>query len=368
MVLATPGLEPVEPDPSITNFYGERRPTARLAPGTEPDAVRWPDLGYARAYIESYATFERLREEGVVPAGVRLQVQYPTPFAVSGFFHSSDRDRLLPSYEKALLADLDRVLAGVPHEDLAVQWDVATEFGILERAPERLDGIATAIGRHLDHLPADVPVGLHLCYGDAGHQHFLEPPSLAAQVRLTNALTDRTGRAPSWISFTVPQDRADDGYFFPLAELRTGRRHRALLRPGALSPRHPAARYDQGPGGHGRHLSPGGAPWGICLECGLGRTDPAEIPRLLDLHRESWTAISRRGRPPAGAATTLHRRVGRGTACRGRRPSGTSPTTAIVAACSNSAVSWTDECQPDDYSDGRRRRPSGHRAVASCRR
>jgi hypothetical protein len=298
VVLATPGLEPVEPEPAVTNFYGERRRTARLAPATEPDAVRWPDLGYARAYIESYATFDRLRREGVVPGNVRLQVQYPTPFAVSGFFHSSDRARLLPSYEKALLADLDRVVAAVPHEDLAVQWDVATEFGILERAPERLDGIATAIGRHLDHLPEDVPVGLHLCYGDAGHQHFLEPPSLAAQVRLTNTLIDRSGRAPSWISFTVPQDRADDGYFSPLAELRTGPDTELYF---ALVAYHPDT---QPPGTTKTQVAmvdtylPGDAPWGICLECGLGRTDPGEIPRLLDLHREILDEFSPAGRAP----------------------------------------------------------------------
>ena len=33
---------------------------------------------------------------------------------------------------------------------------------------------------------ADVPVGMHLCYGDYGHQHFTQPESLALQVELVN--------------------------------------------------------------------------------------------------------------------------------------------------------------------------------------
>ena len=29
--------------------------------------------------------------------------------------------------------------------------------------------------RSVEHVPADVPVGLHLCYGDYGHEHFKQP-------------------------------------------------------------------------------------------------------------------------------------------------------------------------------------------------
>jgi hypothetical protein len=37
-----------------------------------------------------------------------------------------------------------------------------------------------------------VPVGLHLCYGDYEHHHFVEPESLGLQVGVINALTSRT--------------------------------------------------------------------------------------------------------------------------------------------------------------------------------
>jgi hypothetical protein len=286
-LLATPGLERVDPDLAAAGAYGGSRPSLRLAEGAEPHSVAWPDLGYAQAYIDSYAILRRLRSEGVVPPEVRLQAQYPTPQAVSSFFHPDDKARLQPSYERALLADLDRLLAAVPHEDLAVQWDVAVEIGMLERAPQTFGDVVAKLKSHLDHLPAQVPVGVHLCYGDAGHQHFLQPESLATQVRLANALATEPGRPPSWVSFTVPQDRADDGYFAPLADLRTAPSTEIYL---ALVPYHP----DLQPAGTtaaqvrlvDAYLPADLRSWGICTECGMGRADRADVPRLLDLHRQ----------------------------------------------------------------------------------
>ena len=106
-----------------------------------------------------------------------------------------------------------------------MQWDVAVEFGLLEggfgaRVP--LDQVLPGIIRCVDRVPADVPVGLHLCYGDYGHQHFTQPESLGVQVGLVNAIVAGAGRAVNWFSFTVPQSRSDEGYFAPLRDLRVG--------------------------------------------------------------------------------------------------------------------------------------------------
>jgi methionine synthase II (cobalamin-independent) len=37
-----------------------------------------------------------------------------------------------------------------------------------------LEQIILGLVRCIDHVPADVSVGMHLCYGDYGHQHFQE--------------------------------------------------------------------------------------------------------------------------------------------------------------------------------------------------
>ncbi len=285
-LMATPGLQRVDADPGSAGRYGGG-PTVRLAEGTDPATITWPDLGYATEYTSSYATFAQLRDEGVVPPAVRFQVAYPTPLAVSNLFHPADKDRIRPSYERALLADLDRLLSEIPHTDVAVQWDAAVETVTLEWAPDHLDAIAAQLAGLLDHVPDDVPAGLHLCYGDSEHKHMIEPESLSTQVRLANAVAAQARRPPAWISFTVPQDRGDEAYFAPLADLRTASETELYL---ALVPYHPD---QQAPGTTDaqvtlidRHLPAGAGPWGICTECSMARADRADVPRLIDLHRE----------------------------------------------------------------------------------
>ncbi|MGH3124126.1 MAG: hypothetical protein ACRDND_24330, partial [Streptosporangiaceae bacterium] len=232
----------------------------------------------------------------VIPAGVRFQVEYPTPLAsISGYIVPEQQQALLDSYEQAMFADLGRLLAAIPVDEVAVQWDVAVEFGVLEEAfapggAQAFDAIIAALARCVDHVPAEIPAGLHLCYGDYGHQHFMQPASLALQVRVVNAVTTAAGRPVSFVSFTVPQDQSEESYFAPLAGLAAD--------PGtelnfALVPYHPAEQAAGTTGDQVRLIdaalaaSPGGRrDWGVCTECGMGRVNRDEIPALLDLHRE----------------------------------------------------------------------------------
>ena len=59
--------------------------------------INWPDLGYADEYAESFAVFDRMQNEGTIPADVRFQLQYPTPLAsVAGTFVPADLPRVAP--------------------------------------------------------------------------------------------------------------------------------------------------------------------------------------------------------------------------------------------------------------------------------
>ena len=203
-------------------------PQLRLADGADPARVQWPDLGYAAAYLESYATFAALRDEGVIPDGVRFQAAYPTPLAsIGAYIVPEDQPALLGSYEQAMFADLQRLLGAIPHDEVAVQWDVAIEFGVLEEAfgpggAQAFDMIIAGLARCVDQVPGDVPVGLHLCYGDYGHEHFKQPESLGLQVRVLDAVIAAAGRTVSFASFTVPQDQRAESYFAPLSGLAAG--------------------------------------------------------------------------------------------------------------------------------------------------
>jgi len=293
--LQLPWLVPAQPLDAAEGEY-EQLPQLRLADGADPAQVAWPDLGYAGAYLESYETFAALRAQGVIAAGVRFQVEYPTPLAsISGYIVPEQQQALLGSYEQAMFADLSRLLAAVPHDEVAVQWDVAVEFGVLEEAfapggAQAFDAITAALAQCIDQVPAEIPAGLHLCYGDYGHQHFMQPESLALQVRVLNAVNAAARRPVSFVSFTVPQYQRQDSYFAPLAQLTADPRTELNF---ALVPYHPA---EQAPGTTGDQIrlidaalaaSPGGGrDWGVCTECGMGRVSREDIPALLDLHRE----------------------------------------------------------------------------------
>jgi hypothetical protein len=297
--LQLPWLVPARALDSADGDY-EQMPRLRLADGVDPDEVNWPGLGYADAYLASYQAFVELREQGVISPDVRFQVEYPTPLAsIGAYIIPEQQQALLGSYERAMFADLDRLLSEIPHGDVAVQWDVAVEFGVLEEAfapdgARAFDAVIAALVRCIDQVPADIPAGLHLCYGDYGHHHFKQPESLALQVRVLNAVTAAAVRPVSFVSFTVPQYQREESYFAPLAELAADLGTELNF---ALVPYHPAEQASGTSQAQVRLIdaalaaSPTGArDWGVCTECGMGRAGRDEIPALLDLHGQLITA------------------------------------------------------------------------------
>jgi hypothetical protein len=275
-------------------------PQLRLVEGASADTIRWPNLGYADAYAESFDIFDRLQQAGEIAAGVRFQMQYPTPLAsMAGTIVPDDLPAVAASYERALFADLDRVLAKLPRDRCAVQWDVAVEFGLLEGAMGAgsampMEQVTPGLVRCVDHVPGEVPVGLHLCYGDYGHQHFKQPESVQMQVQLVNAVNSSAQRAVDWASFTVPQARSDGDYFGPLRDLEAAPETELYF---ALVPYHPDDQPDGTTAAQIQQIdtalaesATGRREWGICTECGMGRVAAEDVPKLLDLHREILTA------------------------------------------------------------------------------
>ena len=156
-----------------------------------------------------------------------------------------------------------------------------------------IEQITPGLVRCVDRVPADVPVGLHLCYGDYGHQHFKQPESIQLQVDLVNAVVAAAHRPVRWASFTVPQARNDAGYFAPLRDLMAGPETELNF---ALVPYYPGDQPDGTTTDQARHIdaalrlsTAGQREWGICTECGMGRVERNDVPTLLDLHREILT-------------------------------------------------------------------------------
>ncbi len=258
----------------------------RLRAGAAVADLRFTELGYAAHALSSYRRFAALKQGGVIGRDARFQVSLPTPLApVAVFVVPEHMFAVYPRYLEALHGELDQILAAVPHDELALQWDVAVEFGLWEGLFPPPPGdwksmVLGQLGALGDRVPAGVALGYHLCYGDRGHKHFMEPKDTGHLVEVANGIAARLGRALDFLHLPVPRERDDDAYFAPLAglalvpatQLFLGLVHRTDGIEGARRRIAAAERVVTG--------------FGIATECGLGRRPPATIPELLRLHAE----------------------------------------------------------------------------------
>jgi hypothetical protein len=280
VIKGRPELEPVP----VRDGGGLR---FRVRAGSSADAVRFEDLGYARAGKESFAIFEQLRESGMLPGDLRFQVCLPTPLAPIGLYiePGPDQAALEVSYERRLLEELDELMGTIPHDRVALQWDTAIEFGMLEGLfPAWFDDLHAGITERLVRLgtsvPSDVPLGYHLCYGDAAHKHFREPDDMTKLVEVANAVGDALPRPLDWLHMPVPRSRDDEAYFAPLSELRLRPETELFLGLVHLT---------DGEAGARRRMAAAAtvaSKFGVATECGWGRREPDTITDLLALHAE----------------------------------------------------------------------------------
>jgi hypothetical protein len=266
----------------------------RVAEGVDIASLELPPLGYADSALESWKTFERLRTDGLIPTGTRFQVSFPTPAAVVGaFVVAEQREAFFPVYRAALYAELQRVLDGIPHDSLAIQWDTAVEFIFIEQSgyEERYGGAYAAwftdvwpfvIGNAVEqaeHVPFDVEVGFHLCYGDAGEKHFTEPKDTANLVKFAQLLVDAAPRPINWIHLPVPIERSDDDYYLPLESLTLPEETELYLG---------LVHREDGPEGAERRIVTASRhvrSYGVATECGCGRAPEDQMLPLLETHR-----------------------------------------------------------------------------------
>ena len=254
----------------------------RLKPGAKPDPHSF-NTGYAAMAIQSWGVFERLQTAGVIPPDVKFQVSLPTPTApIYNNMLPADRPKLLPALAQHFIGEVDRIVAAIPSDRIALQWDVCQEVlaweGYYEQGPvdfrTETMGILTALG---NAVPASVELGYHLCYGSPADEHLVQPKDAGLMVEMANAILAGVTRPVQFLHLPVPKDRTDDGYFAPLQKLRLGPETELYL--GLIH-------HNDGAGDRARlaaarrHTRVDG----IATECGMARGDPARLPALLAAH------------------------------------------------------------------------------------
>ncbi|MGC1777543.1 MAG: hypothetical protein WBB34_06310 [Xanthobacteraceae bacterium] len=268
---------------------GTGRERYTLKPGLRAADVHFDNLFYADIAKQSYAVFKRLKDAGKIEADAKFQVDLvPAHSVIWLFLVDALHVPLDPIYNGALKREIDKIAAAIPHDELAIQFDVASAvFARLERneassygrsKAEMQDAFAAILVDLGNRVPAGVDLLYHLCYGDSNHRHVIEPTDMGDMVEFTNRVLRQIARPVELIHMPVPRNRADDAYFAPLSRL--------ALRPETelcLGLVH----HTDGVEGTKRRLATAkkfAGDFSIATECGFGRRDPATIPELLRIH------------------------------------------------------------------------------------
>lgn len=273
---------------------GTARIRYRLKPGKTVGDVSFDNLFYADIAKQSYAEFSALKRAGKIPPHVRFQIDLVPAHSVIWLFLQDDLHQPLdPVFNKALKREINKIAASVPHDQIAIQFDVASAvFARLQRnepnaygknRDEMLTRFSCILTDLAEHVPDDVELMFHFCYGDSNHKHVVEPCDMADMVEMANRLSVNIKRPIHLIHMPVPRDRSDDGYFAPLKGLRPRPETELSLglvhyTDGVTGTRNRLATAQ-------RHLQQ----FSIATECGFGRRDPATIPELLRIHAEAAT-------------------------------------------------------------------------------
>ena len=270
---------------------GARVLRLKLADGVRADDVRFGELGYAREARASYADFCRARDAGLFPKTTRFQVGLPTPINIVGTACTPATVlQVEPAYETAMMAEIDRLCAAIPHADLCIQWEMVREVlwwdgRILKTQPAPFaasvlrEEVLSRLSRLCAAVPETVQLGFHLCYGDWGGRHQIDPSDCAAMVDLANAIAARAGRDLTYVHMPVPIARNDHGYFAPLQDLELSSATEVYLGLVHLEDGVPGTRERISAA---RKYLP---EFGIAAECGLGRAKTAAmVTDILAIH------------------------------------------------------------------------------------
>jgi hypothetical protein len=219
----------LRPDPSGAVRATNKFPLLCMAEGVQPSEVHFGELGYTREARASYLDFCAARQRGEIPARLRFQVCLPTPMGVSyAFCTARDVVAIDAAYQAAMIREVQALCRAIPHHDLCVQWDFCHEMLMLDGQPQdmfpmvkgSMDEIMNRMGAICAPVPSDVELGFHLCYGDFGAKHFLEPRDAGRMVDVCNALAKTVSHPIAYIHMPVPMTRNDDAYFRPFESLR----------------------------------------------------------------------------------------------------------------------------------------------------
>jgi hypothetical protein len=251
-------------------------------------------LGYARDAVNSYFVFKTLREKGQIPEGVRFQVCLPMTYSgfISMFRDPSDWPIVARGFEEAMRAEVAMIARKIPNDDLAIQWDLCPELGMVERTggqsgnanwdevdADPLDLVSEAIEHMASAVPSGVTLGFHLCYGTLGGWPMRRGVDLEMVVKLIHAMRARSERKVDYVHAPI-LDHVPAEYFEPLKDLDAGD---TQIYVGVIHNMDDLQDFEHKLTECSRYLDD----FGIGAPCGFGRATAEEMPRILQDHAKA---------------------------------------------------------------------------------
>lgn len=295
LVRPHPDIEVVEETPSPTGIprHAYETPVFGIRKGVqELHWDTWPRIDDA---IASYRRFRELRQEGVIPEGLRFQVGLPGPHSALNAMKAdfaADYPVAAKGFEDLVSRELTRLTTEIPPEDLAIQWDMAYEVQDVEKvlawtdegAWERFTGAVTRLTRQ---IPEDTLVGYHLCYGTFPEWPMYEARDLEVVVGMANYAIANSRRPVDWVHLAGPRylRSEDERFFAPLSGLEA-ENTRVYL--GIVLP------IDGIPGFRRRHATASKYldDFGVAMYCGFGRQPGEDKTETLRLHRDTVRSLA----------------------------------------------------------------------------
>jgi hypothetical protein len=273
----------------------------RPKPGVDPGAIAFPRFRYADDAIASYAEFRKAKEDGVVAPETRLLVSIPTPLnTLSSFVAFEHRLAVLPAYEAETKKSIDEIQAAIPHDELAIQFDLPTEVATIEGWFENPfashEAILESVARLAEWVEDDVELTFHLCYGDSkfgaspfmgtppdpdndpGGRHIF-PRDTSTIVYVSNGLSRLIGRRIDAIQAATVRTWTRSAHWAPLAGLALEPDTQFFLG---------LVHTEDGVDGAQRRIALAGQyldEFGVSTECGLGRHSPEQLEEAVEIFR-----------------------------------------------------------------------------------
>jgi hypothetical protein len=161
-----------------------RGPSFHIKSGLAAKDVTFAPTGYVELALSSYKLFVEARKQRKIAPDTKFQQSMPTPFVMlRAAFLPEEAAALQARFEQHLFAEVAAICEAIPHSDLAFQWDVV-EVARIEagQAAASREEHAQLIAHACNIVPSGVDMGVHLCYGNAGGRHSIEPKDTSVMV------------------------------------------------------------------------------------------------------------------------------------------------------------------------------------------